>query len=139
MKSRAVQLVALSFLLVVCAAWFLAPRTAAQQATPRAFSVDQILSLPTPDNLTASPVGATIAWTFNERGVRNIYVASGPDFTPQRVTPYAEDDGQELTHLSFSRDGQTIVYVRGGDHGGRSGDAPPNPTASVVPAKMQVK
>ena len=63
------------------------------------FTVDQILSLPQPDNLVASPVGSTIAWTFNERGVRNMYVASGPDFKPRRLTAYTSDDGQELTNL----------------------------------------
>ena len=37
-------------------------------AAPPSFTVDQILNLPQPDNLIASPVGSTIAWTFNERG-----------------------------------------------------------------------
>jgi dipeptidyl aminopeptidase/acylaminoacyl peptidase len=139
MRSRTVQLVALSLLLVVSATSRLTPRAAAQQKAPRAFSVDQILSLPAPDNLTASPVGSTIAWTFNERGVRNIFVASAPDFTAEQITPYSRDDGQELTHLAFSKNGLTLVYVRGGDHGsGRPGEAPPNPTASVAQVKMQV-
>ena len=66
-----------------------------QHPAPLAFSVDQILSFPSPENLVASPVGSTIAWTFNERGVRNIYVADGPRFEPRRVTAYGEDDGQE--------------------------------------------
>jgi dipeptidyl aminopeptidase/acylaminoacyl peptidase len=102
------------------------------------FTVDQILSLPTPDNLIASPVGSRIAWTFNERGVRNIYVADGTDFLPRRLTSYMEDDGQELSNLSFSSDGGTIVYVRGGDHGSnRPGDAP-NPSGSPIQPKMQV-
>src|SRR4051812_39941210 len=87
-----------------------------QQTTSRPFTVEQILGFPSPENLIASPVGSTIAWTFNERGVRNIYVAYGPAFEPRRVTAYREDDGQELTQLSFSPDGATIVYVRGGDH-----------------------
>src|SRR4051794_31290166 len=112
--------------------------TFAQTPPPSAFTVEQILSLPTPDNLIASPVGSTIAWTFNERGVRNIYIAGGPDFTPRKLTDNASDDGQELTNLSFSNDGKTIVYVRGGDHGGsRPGDAP-NPNAEPVAPKMQV-
>src|SRR5438270_10233748 len=99
-----------------------------QHPAPLAFSVDQILSFPSPENLVASPVGSTIAWTFNERGIRNIYVADGPEFAARRVTSYTEDDGQELTQLSFSGDGKTIVYVRGGDHGSnRQGEAPPNP------------
>jgi dipeptidyl aminopeptidase/acylaminoacyl peptidase len=107
-------------------------------APPPSFSVDQILTLPQPDNLIASPVGSTIAWTFNERGLRNIYIAEAPDFTPRRLTPYTEDDGQELTNLSFSSDGRTIVYVRGGDHGSsRPADAP-NPAGFTVQPKVQV-
>jgi dipeptidyl aminopeptidase/acylaminoacyl peptidase len=110
-----------------------------QQTTSRPFTVEQILGFPSPENLIASPVGSTIAWTFNERGVRNIYVAYGPAFEPRRVTAYREDDGQELTQLSFSPDGATIVYVRGGDHGSnRQGDAPPNPAGSTVQPKIQV-
>ena len=115
-------------------------RPAAQPPAPQAFSVAQILSLPTPDNLIASPAGSAIAWTFNERGVRNVYVAQAPEFNPSRVTTYTEDDGQELTNLSFSTDGRTIVYVRGGDHGSNraSDGSSPNPAASPVQPKMQV-
>jgi len=110
----------------------------AQTPAPALFTVEQVLSLPTPDNLIASPAGSTIAWTFNERGVRNIYVADGPDFAARRLTSNTADDGQELTNLSFASDGKTIVYVRGGDHGGsRPGDAP-NPNAEPVAPKMQV-
>src|SRR5215510_9058131 len=87
------------------------------QTATHSFTVDQILGFPSPDNLVASPVGSSIAWTFNERGVRNIYVASGPSFEARRVTPYTQDDGQELTQLAFSHDAKTLVYVRGGDHG----------------------
>src|SRR5262245_31705045 len=101
----------------------LSPR--AQQTAPHGFTVEQALGFPSPDNLVASPQGSSIAWTFNERGVRNVYVASGPNFEARRVTPYTEDDGQELTQLSFSRDGRTVVYVRGGDHGSRPGEFPP--------------
>ena len=101
--------------------------------------MDQILGFPSPENLVASPVGSTIAWTFNERGVRNIYVADAPGFEPRRITSYRDDDGQELTQLSFSKDGSTIVYVRGGDHGSnRQAEAPPNPAESPVQPKIQI-
>jgi dipeptidyl aminopeptidase/acylaminoacyl peptidase len=111
---------------------------AAQQRSPNSFTVNQILGFPSPDNLVASPVGSTIAWTFNERGVRNVYVADGPDFAPRRITPYTADDGQELTSLRFSSDGKTIVYVRGGDHGsGRQADAP-DPAGSPVQPRIQL-
>src|SRR5207244_3936850 len=95
-------------------------------------------SFPSPENLTASPVGSAIAWTFNERGVRNIYVANAPAFEPRRITPYREDDGQELTQLSFSKDGKTVVYVRGGDHGSRPADAPPDPSHSPIQPKIEI-
>src|SRR4030095_199702 len=103
----------------------------APQAASRPFTVEQILSFPSPENLVAAPVGSSIAWTFNERGVRNIYVADAPGFEPRRITSYSEDDGQEITQLSFSRDGKFVVYVRGGDHGSnRPGEGPPNPAGA---------
>ena len=109
------------------------------QTASTPFTVDQILSFPSPENLVASPVGSTIAWTFNERGVRNIYVADGKEFAARRVTSYTDDDGQELTQLSFSRDGKTIVYVRGGDHGSnRQGEAPPNPAELPIQPRIQI-
>ncbi len=110
-------------------------------AQSRNLDAETLLSFPFPDELVASPVGSTVAWTFNERGVRNIYVAEGPDFKAHRVTPYAGDDGQELTYLSFSDDGKTIVYVRGGAHGSNwpvEGNLMPDPTSSPVESKMQV-
>jgi dipeptidyl aminopeptidase/acylaminoacyl peptidase len=117
----------------------LAASSPQQNTAPRGFTVDQILGFPSPENLVASPVGSTIAWTFNERGVRNIYVADAPGFEPRRITPYRDDDGQELTQLSFSQDGATIVYVRGGDHGSnRQAEAPPNPAESPVQPKIQI-
>src|SRR4029450_4468859 len=128
---------------VLLLALFFRPALPAPPAFPallaqEGFTVDQILSLPTPDNLVASPVGSRIAWTFNERGARNIYMADGPGFQPGGLTSYMEDDGQELSNLSFSPDGGTIVYVRGGDHGStRPGDAP-NPSGNPIQPKMQV-
>ena len=111
------------------------------QPAASSLSIERLLSSPFPDELVASPAGATLAWTFNERGVRNIYAADAPDFTARRITPYKEDDGQELTRLSFSDDGKTIVYVRGGDHGSNwpaEGNLMPDPASSPVKPKMQV-
>jgi len=122
--------------LVLGSVWSTAPQAA--QETKRSVTVEQILGFPSPDNLVASPIGSTIAWTFNERGVRNIYVAEGPAFEPRKLTGYTEDDGQELTQLSFSNDGKIIVYVRGGDHGGRPADAPPNPAGDPVQPRIQL-
>ena len=88
----------------IAASFALGVVSMALAASPSSFTIDQILSVPAPDNLVASPSGATIAWTFNERGVRNIYAADAPAFVPRRLTSYAADDGQELTQLSISAD-----------------------------------
>jgi dipeptidyl aminopeptidase/acylaminoacyl peptidase len=106
-----------------------------------AFTLEQVLNYPFADNLVAAPTGSAIAWTFNERGLRNIYLAQSPAFEARRLTPYQNDDGQELTNLSFSPDGRTIVYVRGGDHGSNwdaEGNLQPNPASSAVQPRMQV-
>ena len=63
----------------------LAAASLQQTSRPGAFTVEQILGFPSPENLVASPVGSTIAWTFNERGVRNIYVAEARSFEPRRA------------------------------------------------------
>jgi dipeptidyl aminopeptidase/acylaminoacyl peptidase len=109
-----------------------------QLSSARPYTVEQVLDFPSPENLVASPVGSTVAWTFNERGARNIYVADGPSFEARKITAYTKDDGQELTQLAFAKDGKTLVYVRGGDHGGRAGDAAPNPAGNPIQPKVQV-
>src|SRR5215217_33644 len=101
----------------ICALFVVGVTSAAVSSRPTAaqngpgFTLEQVLDYPFPANLVAAPTGTALAWTFVERGARNIYVAEGPDFKARRVTPYGDDDGQELTNLSFTRDGRTIVYV----------------------------
>src|SRR5215470_19355888 len=55
---------------------------------PAAFTLQQIKSYPFPNELTASATGSRIAWAFNERGARNIWVAEGPEFKARRLTNY---------------------------------------------------
>jgi dipeptidyl aminopeptidase/acylaminoacyl peptidase len=50
-----------------------------------------------------------------------------------QVTGFAADDGQELTQVVFATDGQSLFFVRGGDHDGNwaaAGNLAPNPDAS---------
>ena len=111
------------------------------QAPAPPFTLDQVLAFPFPDNLVAAPKGALVAWTFNERGARNIYVAQGPDFAARRITPYVGDEGQEITSLRFSPDAKTLVYVRGGDHGANwpaDGNLAPDPDSSAGQPRVQV-
>ncbi len=102
----------------------------------RAFTLKDVLSSPFPYSLTASPKEDLIAWVFNQRGIRNIWIARAPDFHPRKLTNYAEDDGQEISQLVFSPDGETILFVRG-EGPNREGEHP-NPTSDPRGAKREV-
>jgi len=110
-----------------------------QKAATESFTLEQLKSYPFPNELTASATGARIAWAFNERGSRNVWVAEGPDFKARRLTNYNVDDGQELTSLSVSADGKYVVYVRGGDHGSNfDSSVGVNPTMATTQMKVQI-
>ena len=112
---------------------------AAGAARAESFTIPQALSYPFIDHLTAAPTTDRIAWVRIVRGVRNIWVADGPGLTPRQVTQFTEDDGQELGGLTFSADGGTLVFVRGGDHDANwpaKGDLAPDPTSSPVEPKV---
>jgi hypothetical protein len=49
--------------------------------TPTTFK--SFKSYPFPSQLCAAAKGAKLAWALDEQGIRNIYVAEGPDFTPR--------------------------------------------------------
>src|SRR2546423_2529109 len=88
---------------------------AALGAQHPSFTIDQVMAPPFPDELVAAPAGGgAVAWVFNARGARNVWVAAPPDYRGKAVTSYAEDDGQELADLRWTPDGRAIVYVRGG-------------------------
>jgi dipeptidyl aminopeptidase/acylaminoacyl peptidase len=102
-------------------------------------SLEAMLSYPFESDLVAAPKGGAIAWVRMIRGVRNVWVARGPDFAPRQVTHNLEDDGQELTSLTFSPDGTRLIWVRGGDHdanwpaeGGLAPDPAADPEQPVV-------
>jgi dipeptidyl aminopeptidase/acylaminoacyl peptidase len=104
-------------------------------AAPRSeFTMAQVLHYPFAGQLAAAERGDVIAWVRNIDGVRNIWLAHGPVFTPLQVTQYMADDGQEITQLTFSPDGARLVFVLGGDHDANwpaEGNLAPDPTASA--------
>lgn len=103
------------------------------------FTLDQIRGYPFPNELTASATGSRIAWAMNERGLRNVYVAEGPEFRARKLTDYKLDDGQELTSIAISRDGKWVIYVRGGEHSANwDGSLPVNPLSLPAPMKVQI-
>ena len=103
----------------------------------QSFTVEQALSSPFPSDLTASPKGLRMAWVSNARGVRNIWIAEGPSFVPRMLTANQEDDGQEIASLSWTPDGDGIVFVRGGD-ANRAGENP-NPTSDPNGADQSIQ
>jgi dipeptidyl aminopeptidase/acylaminoacyl peptidase len=94
---------------------------------------------PFPTELTTAARGAKIAWSFDEQGKRNVYVAEGPDYKPRKLTNFNADDGQEITSLSISDDGNWVIFVRGGDHGANWDDGLPlNPSGDAKPFTVKI-
>jgi len=120
---------------VLLALALLAPAAlAGQQAS---FTIDQAMSPPFPDELVAAPGrSGAVAWVFNARGARNVWVAAPPDYRGKAVTTYADDDGQELADLRWTPDARAIVYVRGG--GPNPKGEYPNPHSLVTGVEQAV-
>ncbi len=100
------------------------------------FTLDQVMSSPFPSNLVAASHSGRIAWVFDAKGTRNIWVADAPNFAARQVTHYSGDDGQPLVSLRITADGRTLVYVRGSEtnEAGRVAD----PTSALTARKQQV-
>ena len=45
--------------------------------------------------------------------MRNVYVASAPDFKATKVTKFNEDDGVDVGSVRLSDDGSIVTFVRG--------------------------
>jgi dipeptidyl aminopeptidase/acylaminoacyl peptidase len=100
---------------------------AGQERAPSAFTLEQVLSAPFPTEVVAAPAHGRFAWIFNAEGKRNIWIAepSGEGYKARQITSYAEDDGQDVGELSWTADGNAVVYTRGGEL--ENGKAYPNP------------
>lgn len=116
------------FLTLICT-------TAAAQSP---FVLEQILSSPFPSELIAATRGSRIAWVFDAKGVRNVWVADGPDFihTARQVTHYIADDGQPIASLRLTSDGKTVLYALGSELNDSQESA--NPDSSTKGAEQQV-
>jgi dipeptidyl aminopeptidase/acylaminoacyl peptidase len=110
--------------------------TVASSSNANGFTLEQVLSSPFPSELIASSDGSKIAWVFDAQGKRNIWIAETPQFKGRQLTRYNKDDGQEITEITFSPDGNLIAYVRGGEE--NSDNEIPNPTSDVSGASREV-
>jgi dipeptidyl aminopeptidase/acylaminoacyl peptidase len=85
----------------------------------QSFTLDQALSAPFSSQLSAAPKGGAFAWVTNLQGRRNLWVATpgtdGKTYISQQLTKYPEDEGIELGDITWTPDGESIVYARGGD------------------------
>jgi len=95
------------------------------------FSLPQVMSAPFPSELTASPVGQKVAWVFNQQGARNIWLLDQVGAAPRQITQYQGDNGQEISNLHFTPDGNSLIFQRGGA---------PNSAGEIPnPAQLQPK
>jgi dipeptidyl aminopeptidase/acylaminoacyl peptidase len=129
MKSRRIRFQLTFGLILACA-------TFAPAQSP--FTLDQVMSSPFPSELVAAKHGSRIAWVFDAKGVRNVWVADGPDFThtARQVTRYKADDGQPIASLQLTPDGKTVLYALGSELNDAQESA--NPASWTQVAKQQV-
>jgi dipeptidyl aminopeptidase/acylaminoacyl peptidase len=114
---------------------------ASSQPTVSPPGLETFIGYSFPSDLTAAGDADRIAWIETTKGVRNVWLASGPDFRARKVTSATEDDGQQLTGLVISGDGSRIAWTRGGEHHGNyraAGNLQPNPASSTEQQQMQI-
>lgn len=105
-------------------------------AQNQSFTLEQVMGSPFPTDLTAAASALRIAWVFDLRGERNVWVADAPRFEARQVTHYQGDDGQQILSLRLTPDGKSVVYARGSEVS-REGHVA-NPTTELKEPKQQV-
>lgn len=100
------------------------------------FTLEQVMSAPFPSELATSDHGARIAWVFESKGVRNVFVADAPDFKPRQMTSYTADDGMPIASVRLTPDGKTVLYARGSETNQQGEVA--DPTSNVEQPHQQV-
>ncbi|MCA6440203.1 MAG: S9 family peptidase [Sediminibacterium sp.] len=92
-----------------------------------------------PSELCSSASGAKLAYAIDDAGKRNVYVAEAPAYIPRKLTSFDKDEGQEITSLSISDDGNWVVFVRGGEHSGNwETGLPVNASSDIAGTKVQI-
>ena len=104
--------------------------------TKAGFTLEQVMSSPFPTALTSAAKANRIAWVFDSRGERNIWIADAPDFVGRQVTHYQGDDGQDIFAVKLTPEGKTVVYGRGSEVSSEGHVA--NPATETKEPKQQV-
>ena len=106
---------------LACSAWLALPAASAHRAS---FTLEQIMDVPFPSGLQVAGNGNSVAWVFDVKGCRNIWVAERlPGTSPadrplgqaRQVTSFTQDEGFDIAELAWSADGRMITFTRGGD------------------------
>jgi dipeptidyl aminopeptidase/acylaminoacyl peptidase len=118
------------------AAVALATLASAAPCAAQPVTLEALLGSPFPSALVAAPAGGHVAWVQNAAGARSIWVASPPDFRARQLTAFSGDDGQELGSLTWTPDGATLFFVRGGGPN-RQGEYP-NPTSDPAGVEQTI-
>ncbi len=100
------------------------------------FTLEQVMSSPFPTALTSAAKANRIAWVFNAKGERNLWIADAPQFAARQVTHYQGDNGQDIFSPKLTPDGKSVVYARGSEVN-REGYVA-NPTSEIIDPKQQV-
>jgi dipeptidyl aminopeptidase/acylaminoacyl peptidase len=90
-------------------------------------TIESYLSSPFPSELTVNKDGKTLAWVFDNKGSRNIYLSASDGKNLKQITNYTSDDGMEIHDLVFAAD--QILFVRG--------NTPNNKGETANPAFLQ--
>jgi dipeptidyl aminopeptidase/acylaminoacyl peptidase len=87
--------------------------------------IEDYLSPAFPTNLIVNHAGNSVAWVFNNKGVRNIYWGQPQNDKYESLTQFTMDDGVEINSLQFSPNDDVIYFVKG--NGVNTKGEPANP------------
>ncbi len=76
-------------------------------------TIAQFLSPASPLEVSTAAKADVVAWVTYERGMRNVYVARGPEWKSLRITRFLEDNGVDVGSVQLSDDGSMAIFVRG--------------------------
>ena len=104
----------------------------------RHFTVQQALSAPFMNQLTAAPAKSRVAWFVDQEGRRNVWVAS-PTEAAHAVTHYTDDDGQDIDDIAWSPDAEAVAYTHGTGPDGAEHPTAANPAHLQTDVKQRVE
>lgn len=87
---------------------------AAQPAAAHAplFTIEQVMETPYPSDLTSAPSDNAVAWVFDTKGVRNVWVADpAANVKAHPVTAFGQE-GVDIGDLAWSPDSKWIAFTR---------------------------